>query len=116
MLDINLEFVYGMLFIRLDGELSKNTYGKLNSCLENMIYNNGLKCFVLNMENLTCIDNVGIKEIINKYFDIKLNDGKLVICGYNSKINKIHNLELENAFNQIEHVNDELIACKLLSI
>ena len=116
MLDINLEFVYGMLFIRLEGELNQNTYMKLNECLENMIYNNGLKCFVLNMENLTNIDDRGLKEIINRYFDIKLNDGKLVICGYSSKIKNKHNIELENVFNQIEHVNNELSAYKLLSL
>ena len=116
MLNIDLEFVYGMLFVRLDGELNSNTYRKLSNCLENMIYNNGLKCFVLNMENLTCIDDKGLKEIINKYFDIKLNDGKLVICGYNSKLKNKHNIELENVFSQIEHVNNELSAYRLLSL
>lgn len=116
MLDINLEFVYGMLFIRLEGELNQNTYQKLNDCLENMIYNNGLKCFVLNMENLTFIDDRGLKEIIDKYFDIKLHDGNLVICGYSNKLKNKHNVELENVFNQIEHVSNELCAYRLLSL
>ena len=116
MLNIDLEFRYGMLFIRLEGELNKDNYMKFSNCLENMIYNNGLKYFVINLENLTYVDDRGLKEIINKYFDIKLNDGNLVICGYDNKINNIHNILLKDVFSQIRHTNNELNAFKLLSI
>ena len=116
MLNIDLEFRYGMLFVRLNGVLNQNTCSKLSNCLENMIYNNGLKYFVINLGGLTSVDDRGLKEIINKYFDIKLNDGNLVICGYNEKVNNKHNIEIEDIFNQIKHTNNELNAFKILSI
>ena len=116
MLNIELEFRYGMLFVRLDGVLNNNTYMKFSKCLENMIYNNGLKYFVINLERLTSVDDSGLKELINKYFDIKLNDGNLVICGYDKKINNTHNIMLEDVFKQIKHASNELNAFKLLSI
>ena len=114
MLDINLEFIRGMLFVRLEGILSNNTYTKLSDCLDSMIHEKGLKYFVLNLENLNYIDEKGIESLIARYFDVTLHDGKLVICGYNDKLNE--KLELGNIFNQIESTNNELGALKLINI
>ena len=114
MLDINLEFIRGMLFIRLEGILDINTIPKLNECFNKMIHKNGIKFFILNLESLEKVDDEGLKTIIDKYFDITLHDGKLIICGYNKKYNI--NLELENIFNQIEHTKNELTAVKLINI
>ena len=52
MLNINLEFVRGMLFVRLDGVLDNNTYTKLSDCLYDMIHDKGLKYFVLNLKGI----------------------------------------------------------------
>lgn len=114
MLNINMEFIRGMLFVRLEGILDSNTYTKLSDCLDTMIHEKGLKYFVINLANLEYIDENGIESLIARYFDVILHDGKLVICGYNDKLNK--NLELDNAFNQIESTNNELGALKLINI
>ena len=114
MLDINMEFVRGMLFIRLDGVLDSNTYTKLTDCLYSMIYEKEVKYFVLNLENLSSADSEGLKSIIDSYFDITLHDGKLVICGYNYNLK--NNIEIENIFNQIEHTNNELTALKTINL
>ena len=114
MLDISLEFIRGMLFIRLDGVLDSNTNPKLNDCLYTMIYEKEVKYFVLNLENVSNVDDEGLKSIINGYFDITLHDGKLVICGYNKHLK--NNIEIENIFSQIEHTNNELTALKLINL
>lgn len=114
MLNINMEFIRGMLFVRLEGILDNNTYTKLSDCLDTMIHEKGLKYFVVNLENLEYIDESGIESLIARYFDVTLHDGKLVICGYNDKLNK--KLELGNVFNQIESTNNELGALKLINI
>lgn len=114
MLDINLEFIRGMLFVRLDGVLDTNTYTKLSDCLDTMIHEKMLKYFVINLENLEYIDENGLQAIIDRYFDVVLHDGKLVICGYNNKFS--NNLEINNFFNQIEATNNELGALKLINI
>ena len=114
MLDINMEFIRGMLFVRLDGTLDGNTYTKLSDCLYTMIHEKGLKYFVVNLENLNNIDENGLQSLIDRYFDITLHDGKLVICGYDSKFDR--KLQSINVFKQLEITNNELGALKLINI
>lgn len=114
MLDINLEFIRGMLFVRLDGVLDNNTYTKLSDCLDTMIHEKGLKYFVVNLEYLDYIDESGIQILIDRYFDVVLHDGKLVICGYNDEFS--NKLEINNVFKQIENTSNELGALKLFNI
>lgn len=114
MLDINLEFIRGMLFVRLEGVLDNNTYTKLSDCLDDMIHNKKLKYFVLNLEKLDIIDDEGINTIIERYFDVSLNDGKLVICGYRNQYQD--DFILGDIFSKIEHSSNELGALKLINI
>ena len=111
MLDINLEFIRGMLFVRLSGRLDINTYTKLNKCLDDMINDKGLKYFIVNLEELSYIDEKGLEEIKNKYFDVARHDGKLIICGYDNP-----NIKINNALKNIEHTNNELNALRLINI
>ena len=92
MLEINLEFIRGMLFVRLSGRLDINTYKKLSDCLDDMINDKGLKYFIVNLEELSYLDEKGLKAITDRYFDVTKHDGKLIICGYdnpNIEINSI---------------------------
>ena len=114
MLDINLEFLRGMLFVRLSGILDTNTYPKLSSILDDMINDKGLKYFVVNLEELDYVDDKGLQSIIDRYFDVVMHDGKLVICGYDNNLNS--NIKINNIFKQIEHTNNELGALKLINL
>jgi len=114
MLEINLEFVRGMLFVRLEGVLDNNTYTKLSDCLDTMIHEKGIKYFVVNLENLDFIDENGLQTIIDRYFDVVLHDGKLVICGYNDQFR--NNLEISYIFEQIDKTSNELGALKLINL
>lgn len=114
MLEIDLEFVRGLLFVRLRGTLNNNTYTKLSDCLDNMIHEKGLKYFIINLEELTSISEEGLETIVNRYFDVVLHDGKLVVCGYNNQFNQ--NVEISNLFDCIERSNNELGAFKLINI
>lgn len=114
MLEINLEFVRGMLFVRLDGVLDEYTYTKLSDCLDMMIHEKGLKYFVINLENLDTIDESGLQAIIDRYFDVTLHDGKLVICGYHNQFH--NNLEIDHIFDKIEKIPNELGALQLINI
>ena len=114
MLEINLEFVRGMLFVRLEGTLNSNTYTKLSDCLDTMIHEKGLKYFVINLEYLESIDERGIQAIIDRYFDVTLHDGKLVVCGYNNQFQ--NHLEIDDIFEQIDRTSNELGALKLINL
>lgn len=116
MLEINMEFARGMLFIRLMGVLNKKTSSELKKTIEKMVEEEGIRYFVLNLESLDYIDEEGIKLIINCYFNIVLKEGKLVICGYDSHIQKEVGKDLEQAFQNIENSTNELAALHLINI
>lgn len=114
MLDIGLEFARGLLFVRLSGRLDINTCNQLSNCLDKMINDKGLKYFVINLEELSYVDEKGIQAIIDRYFDVVLHDGKLVVCGYSDKF--LMNVEIKNIFDSIEHTANELTALKLINL
>mgnify|MGYP006990235829 CR=1 FL=1 len=70
----------------------------------------------MNLENLDYIDEDGIHLIMNKYFDVTLHDGRLVICGYNQHIQKSVKKDLDQAFKNIESSSNELSALRLINI
>ena len=52
LLDINLEFCKGILFIRLKGVLNKNTVNKLKDEVNNLVKENGIRNLVFNISEL----------------------------------------------------------------
>ncbi len=116
MFDIEMEFVRGMLFVRLDGILSKKTSKDLNLVLNRMINEQGIRYFVINLENVNQIDEDGIKSLIDRYFDVSMHNGKLVVCGYNHNLESQICDEVNIAFKNIENSNDELGAFHLINI
>lgn len=116
MLEIDMEFARGTLFIRLSGILSKKTSKELKETLDKMIDEQGVRYFVINLESLDYIDEEGIELIMNRYFDVTLHDGKLVICGYNRHIEKRVKKDIAQAFQNIESSTNELTALHLINI
>ena len=116
MFDIEMEFIRGMLFVRLDGILSKKTSKELNSVLDKMINEQGIRYFVINLENVNTIDEDGIKSLIDHYFDVIMRNGKLVVCGYNHKLESQICDEVNIAFKNIENSSNELGAFRLIHI
>lgn len=109
MLEINMEFRKGILFIRLIGELTKKTYQKLNDEVTIMIKENGIRNIVFNIEKLNKIDMKGISFLYYNYELCNYNKGKIMICGFqNEKVkNRIKNSRL---LNYMYEVSSELTA------
>ena len=116
MFHIEMEFVRGMLFVRLDGVLSARTTEELRCVLDRMIHGEGIRYFVINLENLDYMDDVGLQSIMDHYFDIVLHDGKLVVCGKDGHVKIKANTKLIENFHQIESSRNELEACRLIHI
>ena len=116
MFHIDMEFIRGMLFVRLEGILSKRTSNELNEALDKMIHEHGIRYFVINLENLTSIDEAGIKSIMEHYFDVIMHEGKLVVCGYDNITKRHVRNEVNLAFQNIESSNNELGAFHLINI
>ena len=97
MLKTNMEFIKGILFIRLKGDLNRNT-------IKGVIDEN-FKYVVLYLDNMYSIDSYSIKYINKVYKEIEYEDGKLIIC---DKFNVTSRL-----LKDIPKINNEYDAFKL---
>ena len=72
MLKTNMEFSKGILFIRLKGDLNKNTIRG--------IIDRDFKYIVLNIDDMYSIDSYSINYINNLYKKLEATSGKMIIC------------------------------------
>ena len=72
MLKTNMEFSKGILFIRLKGDLNKNTVKG--------IIDKDFKYIVLNIDNMYSIDSYSINYINKLYKKLESVSGKMIIC------------------------------------
>ena len=91
MLNLDLEYKKGILFLRLNGTLNKYTSFILDDAIKKVVNKAGIKYLLINFENLKSIDMYGMNTIMNSYNKYFKDRGKLMICGYNSYISKISN-------------------------
>ena len=73
MLNVGTEFRKGILFVRLKGDLNKDTVYKLNKKVTNVVKENGIRNIVFNFERLKSIDIKGINSIFYNYELCKKN-------------------------------------------
>lgn len=96
MLNMNMEFRKGILFIRLSGSFNKNNYQKIKNLI------NDFKYVVLNVDRLRFVD-INTIEMLEEY-SLQKENRKLYICnGSNRKL-----------FNKFECFSNELEAYNLL--
>ena len=112
-LKMNFEFRKGLLFIRLKGVLNKENSKELSSCLDQFIHEKGVRYFVINLENLEYLDKDGLDVIQNKYEDMILHNGKLVICGYQNEYVKTM---VEEEMSGVYNTQNELAAFNMIQI
>ena len=107
MLEIDMDSKYGILFVRLFGELTKKTRKKLNNEVWNLLINVGIKNVVFNLENVYKMDDSGFKTLV-KCYDVCLhNNGNSMICLSKNKFD--YDLKPFNV------VDDELSAVNLIN-
>ena len=104
MIDYNIEFTKGILFVRLFGNLNKNNDKDLKNGIYEIIKEGGIKYLVFNIEELDSLDGTNLFNECERI--IKENDGKMLICG------NYNDLYIDN----FEYVDDELSALKEFSL
>ncbi len=115
MLNINVEFRKGVLFIRLEGTLNYETVPNLNEEVLNVIKTNGIKYIVFNLENLYYIDIYGINAIMNHYNLVNSYNGKSLICGISNSTVK-NKIKKSDILKYLNETTNELTALKLINI
>lgn len=105
MLKINMEYRKGVLFIRLKGNLTKETVNSLNEYLIPVITKQGIKYIVYNLGAVTVIDNYGKASLKKGVEAAKLNQGEGLICNTHLTLN-----------NEFKIVKNELAALSLIEV
>lgn len=115
MLEIELEFKKGILFVRLNGILNKQTLNNFKNEVTKLIKETGIRNIVFNMSNLQDIDLDGIEELYNNYKISKDNNGSTFVCGLGdtNKINKTINMS--RLLKNVEKTRGELEAIKIIN-
>ena len=102
MVDLNIEFTRGVLFVRLSGILNEVSSMDVEEKVFEIIKDGGIRFVVFNVKNLEMSDSVKLFDKCQKL--LEENDGRMLICGN------------EMSAYDLEYVSDELSALKLLSI
>ena len=107
MLEIILEFRKGILFVRLIGDLNRDTCGQLKSEVTNIMFKNGIWHVSFNLMQLKSIDMKGINQLLYHYEICKNHDGNCYIC---NMINEqlYSRLKKKHIFNYITKMDNEL--------
>jgi len=101
MLKIYTEFHDGIMFVRLDGKLSKNEVHKFRKEVTSIILENKIEKVVFNLSNIKYIDKYGIKILLETN---KINE-KSMVCNASTNLNgKLYELNV---------IENELEALKL---
>ena len=111
MLDIDMRFKQGILFIRLNGILNGDTCMKLEESISTLIEDNGIKYVLFNLNNLDYIDKYGINLILKNYINITNNNGNLIICGIEKLFTYTNSIT-----NNLYQVHDEDKVFELINI
>jgi len=113
-LETILEYRKGILFIRLIGDLTKETSKDLEQEINKIIKDNQIRNIVINVDNLNDIDIKGINILYYIYELSKKNHGRTLICNDNEDLKK--KLKKQRLLNYIKEINNELVAFNLIQI
>ena len=102
MLKINFEFRKGIFFIRLIGDLTKESYSKTESKLLALINENKFKYIVINTNYLDKVDVDGLNYITKIYYIAKENNSNLIICDKMQIFKILLNENVPNIKDEIE--------------
>ena len=87
MIDINIEFIKGVLVVRLEGVLNNISVKSVRDSLINIIKNGGIKYLMFNLTDSSLEEKIDMFDECNKL--IKKNKGKMYICGFDKKVENI---------------------------
>ena len=80
MLKLCFEFRKGIFFIRLIGDLNKESYMKIEKELNALIIDNQFKYIVINTNYLETVSLSGLNYITKIYYLVNENHSNLIIC------------------------------------
>lgn len=113
-LDINLEVKYGVLCIRLEGELDHHTADELRGKVNKVMDEQAVQHILLNLGQLTFMDSSGLGVILGRYKKISGLGGEMVVCSISPAVRRL--FELSGMFKIIRFEADEQYALHTLGV
>ncbi len=86
MLDITSQVNKGIMFIRLEGDLTKNNFYKVSEEINYLLYKQGILAYVFNLKEVEKVEFELIESIENKLTEIFLRCGSVAFCGISKKL------------------------------
>ncbi len=104
-----------MFFVRLIGQLTKDTVTKLNDEVTMLVLDNGIKNVVFNIEKLKVIDMIGINALLYNYEIIKNNKGYGCLCGLENNLVR-QRIENSRLLKYMYETSDEIGALNIINL
>lgn len=101
MIDTDIEFRKGVLFIRINNTLKEKEYLASSNEIKELVSQIGIKYLVINFNEESVDNDFKLKLIINNYEYLKKISGKLLLCG-NIDISLCNNLYIDKIDNELE--------------
>lgn len=99
MLNVNYEYLGGVLFVRLDGILDGRNIYLLADSIKRIINIGGIKYVVINVEKVKALNDSYIRYLIE---DVK--NSSIYLCGYSSS-NYNSNILLNDERHVFKYIN-----------
>lgn len=81
MLNLDVDVIRGVTFIRLEGDLTSKTFRDFDLEVDNLLYNLGMSFYVISFVDIFNIDESIFSKLQNKLYEIFLSCGDVVMCG-----------------------------------
>ena len=101
LIDTDMEFRKGVLFIRINNTLKEKEYLASSNAIKELVSQIGIKYLVINFNEESVDNDFKLKLIINNYEYLKKISGKLLLCG-NIDISLCNNLYIDKIDNELE--------------
>ena len=101
LIDTDIEFRKGVLFIRINNTLKEKEYLASSNAIKELVSQIGIKYLVINFNEESVDNDFKLKRIINNYEYLKKISGKLLLCG-NIDISLCNNLYIDKIDNELE--------------
>ncbi len=102
MLKVDMEYDKGILYVRLEGNLTHDVAYKINNYIVPAVLKHKIKYLVFNLFLLKDLDESGLDALLNTKCAIRTNKGKICLCEVSDEIRtKIKKLRINIASNEL---------------
>lgn len=103
-----------VLIVRLSGELDHHEAEKLRNEWQHMMYSNGIKHVILNLELVSFMDSSGLGVILGRYKEVLQLGGEMVVCSVTPPVERL--FDMSGLFKIVRLEENEQFALSTLGV